>query len=224
MNDPFPNYKIDLNAVDSQTKPFRSKWIIVGVLTALLATAGAIWAAATQFNDLQRNDLRVEVMWNEVLNQYTRRANLIPNLVSVVKAYAAHESELFTQIAETRKNLANLSSAAQNSRDPQSMAKFQATQNELSVQMSRILVVAQQFPELKSGGLFQDLMAQLEGTENRIAYARQQHIGALADFNLGIRRFPVNLFAERLGLQQRPISSPATEAVDFAPVKIDLKQ
>jgi len=213
----------NFNAIGGQQKSHKGRWV-AGALIVILAVAGlTVWSAIDQYNGLQRNDVRVDFSWNEVLNQYTRRANLIPNLVSVVKSYASHESELFTQIAATRTGLSALSASAQDSRDPQILEQFQKAQNQLSAQLSRLLVVAEKYPDLKSSALFQDLMAQLEGTENRIAYARQRYIGAIADYNFGIRRFPANLLAAQAGFKQRAATAVANETVVLQTLKIDLK-
>lgn len=224
MDDVFPKLGgTASSAVGAQPKSHKGKWV-AGTLIVILATTGlTAWFAIDQYNGLQRNDVRVDFSWNEVLNQYTRRANLIPNLVSVVKSYASHESELFTQIAATRASLSTLSASAQDSRDPQILEQFQKAQNHLSAQLSRLLVIAEKYPDLKSSALFQDLMAQLEGTENRISYARQRYIGAIADYNFGIRRFPANLLAAQAGFKQRAAIAVTNEAVVLQTLKIDLK-
>lgn len=225
MNDVFPEFgsTAAANAGTGQPKSHRGKWI-AGILVALLAVTGlAAWSAAGQYNELQHNDVRVDVCWHNVLNQYTRRANLIPNLVSVVKSYAAHESELFNQLAATRASLASLAASVADGRNPDSSNSFQVAQNKLSAQLTRLLVVAEQYPELKSSALFQDLMAQLEGTENRIAFARQKYIESVADYNFGIRRFPTSLIAAQAGFKQKATITVDNEAVVLAPLKLDLK-
>jgi LemA protein len=225
MNDVFPEFgnTAAANAGTGQPKSHKGKWI-AGILVALLAVTGfTAWSAVGQYNELQHNDVRVDVCWHNVLNQYTRRANLIPNLVSVVKTYAAHESELFNQLAATRASLAALSASVADGRNPDNSNAFQAAQNKLSAQLTRLLVVAEQYPELKSSALFQDLMAQLEGTENRIAYVRQKYIESVADYNFGIRRFPTSLIAAQAGFKPKATITVDNEAVVLAPLKLDLK-
>ena len=197
MHDTFP--ALDLGAPASS---HAGRWIALGGIVALVAAMLVAWAGVGQYNDLQTNDARLAFSWNQVINQYTRRADLVPNLVAVVRAYTRHEDALFTQIATTRTQLHGLAGAAR-SGDPQKLAQFQAAQSQLSTQLGRLLVVAERYPELTSAALYQDLMVQLEGTENRLAYARQQYFGSLADYNLGLRRFPGNLLAQRVGMHEK---------------------
>jgi LemA protein len=150
------------------------KWWGILLVVMLVVISGSY--VISQYNGLQDRDKDVDAQWAYVLNQYTRRADLIPNVVTVVKTYAAQESALFTEIAQARQRIATLSAAAGNSRDPGVLQQFQAAQKDLSAPLSRLLLVAERYPELKSSGLYQDLLIQLEGTENRISYARQRYI------------------------------------------------
>lgn len=223
MSDIFPDFggANGATATIAATPPTRrGRWIAAGVLAALAAIGLTAWSSVSQFNQLQHNDVRVDALWTNVVTQYTRRANLIPNLVSVVRSYAAHESALLNQIASTRAGLASLSDDGGN---PARQAQFQKAQNELSAQLSRLLMVVEKYPELKSNELFQDLMVQLEGTENRIAFASMQYTEGLADYNYGIRRFPVNLVAAQLGFKPRQGVAQADESALLKPLTVDLK-
>jgi LemA protein len=216
MNDTFPNIKLPAESVPAPSHA--GKWIAGAVLVALLA--GTAWFAIKQHNELQHNDLAVGLSWNLVINQYTRRSELVPNLVAVVKSYAAHETDLFEQINATRGNLASLSAG---STDPRQLAQFHLAQKQLAGQVSRLLVVAEKYPELKSSELYQNLMVQLEGTENRLAYARAQYMEVVANYNYGILSFPGSLFAARSGFKPRAVTAFADEAVVMRPQAVDLK-
>jgi len=170
-----------------------------------------------QYNDLQRNDVAADTSFSMVINQYTRRSELVPNLVAVVKSYGAQESALFSEIAATRARLPGLPT------DEAGMQRFNAAHNQLAGQMSRLLLVAEKYPELKASSLYQDLMVQLEGTENRLAYARQYYLASVADYNFGIRRFPGNLLAAQAGFKARPTTHFAAPAVVVRPVSVDMK-
>lgn len=208
MNDTFP-------ALDMGTPvPSRSGlWIALAVLIVLLTTGLLAWVGISQYNTLLTNEARVGFAWNQVINQYTRRADLVPGLVSVVRAYTEHEDELFDQITTARTRQGGLAEGVRAGDDLQKLAQFQAAQGQLSLQLARLLAVADRYPALTSGALYQDLMAQLEGTENRLAYARQQYFENLADYNLGLRHFPGNLIARRAGLQPKQPVALADERI-----------
>jgi LemA protein len=200
----------------------RARYLVLGLIVALSVAALGAWSLVGQYNELQHNDIRVDYSWKQVINQYTRRADLVPNLVTVVKGYAAHESALFAEIAATRAGLAKLTPPSQ-AADRSTVAQFESAQKQLAGQVSRLIVVAERYPDLKASTLYQDLMVQLEGTENRIAYARQQYIGSVADHNFGLRRFPTNIMAERAGLKLRETAEFADTAVVIKPVVVNLK-
>lgn len=199
--------------------PVSRRWI--GGVAACVVLALSAWWGVNCYNELQRSDVQLDTTWNQAINQYTRRSELVPNLVAVVKSYATHESALFTQIAATRSSLAAIGATAPG--DPRRVEQFQATQNQLAGQLSRLLVIAEKYPELKASALYQDLMVQLEGTENRIAYARQQYLGAVADYNVNVRSFPGNLVAAQAGLKVREAGAFADETRVRLPLVVDLK-
>ena len=153
------------------------------------------------YNAIQQKDEAVNAAWSEVLNQYQRRADLVPNLVNVVKGYAAHEKDVLTQVTEAR---ARVGSVQVNADDPQSLKQYQEAQGALSSALSRLLVVSENYPNLKADTGFRDLQAQLEGTENRITVARNRYIQTVQEYNITVRRFPVNLTARMFGYQTKP--------------------
>ncbi|MEK9133809.1 MAG: LemA family protein, partial [Pseudomonadota bacterium] len=138
------------------------------------------------YNTLQTTDEQIKAGWAEVLNQYQRRADLVPNLVNVVKGYAGHEKEVLTRVTEARAKVGSIQATPDLINDEQAFARFQAAQGEMSSALSRLLVVAENYPQLKADGLFRDLQAQLEGTENRITVARNRYIQAVQAYNVTV--------------------------------------
>lgn len=177
-------------------------------LLALLALAAALLSGCG-YNKIQASDEQVSAAWSEVLNQYQRRADLIPNLVQVVQGYASHEKEVLTRITEARSNVAGIKATPELVNDPQAFARFQAAQSELSGALSRLLLVVENYPNLKADANFRDLQAQVEGTENRITVARNRYIQAVREYNVTVRVFPSNLTAMAFGY--RPKASFAIE-------------
>jgi LemA protein len=179
------------------------------------------------YNTLQSTDEGIKAAWAEVLNQYQRRADLVPNLVNVVKGYAAHEKEVLLGVTEARAKVGSIQATPELINDEQAFAKFVAAQREMSSALARLLLVAENYPRLKADAVFRDLQAQLEGTENRIAVARNRYIKAVQEYNVTVRQFPSNLTAMLFGFKLKPgftvedekaISKPPT--VDFtAPAK-----
>jgi LemA protein len=176
------------------------------------------------YNTIQTQDEQVKSAWSEVLNQYQRRADLIPNLVNTVKGYAAQEQTVLLGVTQARARVGSIQATPELVNDPAALAKFQAAQGELSGALCRLMVVAENYPQLKSDQNFRDLQAQLEGTENRITVARNRYIQSVQGYNSFIRSFPVNLTAMMFGYKTKPnfaveneaaISKPPT--VDFAP-------
>ncbi|KAA3655162.1 MAG: LemA family protein [Proteobacteria bacterium] len=151
------------------------------------------------YNQIQINDEKVTAAWAEVLNQYKRRADLVPNLVNVVKGYADHEREVLTQVTEARANVAGVKVTPELLNDPAAMAQFQQAQANLSGALSRLLVTVERYPDLKADASFRDLQAQLEGTENRVTVARNRFIEAVQTYNISVRTFPNNLTAMVMG-------------------------
>lgn len=156
------------------------------------------------YNTLQSTDEAVKSNWSEVVNQYQRRADLIPNLVNTVKGFAAQEKEILLGVTNARARVGSIQATPELVNDPAAFAKFQAAQGELSSALSRLLVVSENYPQLKSDANFRDLQAQLEGTENRIAVARNRYIKAVQDYNVTVRSFPSNLFAMAFGYKTKP--------------------
>ena len=155
------------------------------------------------YNTIQSKDEAIKASWSEVLNQYQRRADLVPNLVNTVKGYAAHEEAVFTQVTNARAKVGQTTLSVDDLDDAAKMAQFQAAQGELSSALSRLMVVSENYPQLKADGLFQNLQAQLEGTENRVTVARQRFIEATQDFNTFVRQFPNNLTAMIFGYKAK---------------------
>lgn len=166
-------------------------------IAALLLAASLL--SGCGYNQIQTSDEQVNAAWSEVLNQYKRRADLIPNLVQVVQGYAAHEKEVLTKVTEARAGVAGMKVTPELVNDPEAFAKFQKAQSELSGALSRLLVVAENYPQLKADASFRDLQAQVEGTENRIAVARNRYIQAVQSYNTTVRVFPNNLTAMVFG-------------------------
>ena len=151
------------------------------------------------YNAIQSKDEAVTAAWSEVVNQYQRRADLVPNLVNTVKGYAQHEEEVLTKVTEARASVGKITISANDVNDEAKLKQFQAAQGELSSALSRLMAVAEAYPNLKADELFKNLQAQLEGTENRITVARNRYIGAVQDYNTFVRSFPQNLTAKMFG-------------------------
>jgi LemA protein len=170
------------------------------------------------YNQIQTRDEAVKAAWSEVINQYQRRADLVPNLVATVKGYAAHEEQVFREVTEAR---AKVGQVTVNADDAASLAKYQAVQGELSSALTRLMAVSENYPNLKADGLFQNLQAQLEGTENRITVARNRYVKAVQDYNSYVRRFPVNLTAKVFGYAVKPNFMVGNEAAISTAPKVD---
>jgi LemA protein len=173
------------------------------------------------YNTLQSQDEQIKAGWAEVLNQYQRRADLVPNLVNVVKGYAAHEQAVLTEVTNARARVGQIQATPELANDPAALQKFQAAQGELSSALSRLLVVAENYPQLKADGLFRDLQAQLEGTENRITVARNRYIKAVQDYNVTVRQFPSNLTAMLFGYKIKPSFTVENEKEISKAPKVD---
>ena len=187
---------------------------LIGWLIPLLS----LFLGGCGYNTLQAGDEQVKASWSEVVNQYQRRADLVPNLVNTVKGYASHEQQVLTQVTEARARVGSVQATPQLLNDPQAFAKFQSAQGELTSALSRLLVVSENYPQLKADAGFRDLQAQLEGTENRITVARNRYIKAVQDYNVTVRSFPTNLTAMVFGLQVKPNFSVENErAISTAP-------
>jgi LemA protein len=187
----------------------------------LAAAAAALALGGCGYNDIQRRDEAVNAAWSEVTNQYQRRADLIPNLVETVKGFAQQEKDVLTQVTEARSRAGSVKVTPEMLNDPAALQKFQQVQGDLSSALSRLLVVVERYPELKSDKNFLELQAQLEGTENRITVARNRYIKAVQDYNVLIREFPVNLTAMVFGYKTKANFTVENErAIQTAP-KVD---
>jgi LemA protein len=162
----------------------------------LALALAAVLLAACGYNDIQALDEETDAAWSEVLNQYQRRADLIPNLVSTVKGYAAHESQTLEAVTQARANAGSIKATPELINDPLAFQKFQQAQAEVASALTRLLAVAEAYPDLKANENFRDLQSQLEGTENRIAVARKRYIDKVAQYNTTVRSFPTNLTAK----------------------------
>lgn len=171
-------------------------YLIISFMAVILSGCG--------YNTLQTTDENIKASWSEVLNQYKRRADLVPNLVNVVKGYAAHEKDVLTQVTEARAKVGSIQATPELVDDEEAFNKFIAAQGQMTSAISRLLAVAENYPQLKADGLFRDLQAQLEGTENRITVARNRYIDAVKDFNVTVRSFPTNLTAMLFGYKTKP--------------------
>jgi LemA protein len=186
---------------------------VLALVVSLLSGCG--------YNTFQTGDEAIKSAWSEVLNQYQRRADLVPNLVSTVKGYASHEKDVLTQVTQARAQVGSLQATPELINNPQAFAKFQQAQAGLSSALSRLLVVSENYPQLKADASFRDLQAQLEGTENRITVARNRYIKSVEGYNVSVRTFPNNLTAMMFGYQVKPNFSVENEqAISSAP-KVD---
>jgi len=186
-----------------------------------LAAAAALLLSGCGYNTLQTQDEQVKSAWSEVINQYQRRADLIPNLVNTVKGYAAQEQQVLLGVTQARAKVGSLQVTPELVNNPEAFAKFQAAQGELSGALSRLLVVAENYPQLKSDQNFRDLQAQLEGTENRITVARNRYIQAVQNYNVTVRSFPSNLTAMAFGYKPKPNFTVENEAAISKPPSVD---
>ena len=195
-------------------------------LRIFLAAFLVLSLSSCGYNNFQTTDEQVKASWSEVLNQYQRRADLIPNLVNTVKGFASQEQAVLLGVTNARAKVGSLQATPELINNPEAFAKFQAAQGELSSSLSRLLVVTENYPQLKSDANFRDLQAQLEGTENRITVARNRYIKSVQEYNVAVRSFPSNITAKIFGYQPKPnftvenekeISKPPTVNFDAAP-------
>lgn len=186
------------------------KWLSMALFASLLSACG--------YNDFQAKDEAVNAAWSEVINQYQRRADLIPNLVNTVKGYASHEQETLSAVTEARSRATSFQVTPEVLENPEAFQRFQQAQGELSSALSRLMAVAENYPNLKADANFRDLQVQLEGTENRITVARQRYINTVRDYNVLARSFPTNLTAMVFGYEAKPNFTVENErAISNAP-------
>ena len=192
-----------------------------GWTTRLLALLAATLLSGCGYNDFQRLDEEVKSGWSEVLNQYQRRSDLIPNIVATVKGETNFEQETLTRVVEARAKATAIQATPELVNNPEAFQKFQAVQGELSGALSRLLVVSENYPQLKANQAFQELRAQLEGTENRITVARNRYIPAVEQYNVTVRRFPGNLTAMLFGYKVKPQFTVENEREMATPPVVD---
>jgi LemA protein len=176
-------------------------------LLGLVVVLAALMLSGCGYNTLQQQDEQTKSAWSEVLNQYQRRADLVPNLVNTVKGYAAQEERVLTEVTNARASVGSIKATPELINDPEAFAKFTAAQNQLQSALSRLLVVAENYPQLKSDQNFRDLQSQLEGTENRIAVARRDYIEAVRQYNTELRTFPGLIWASTVYRSNKPMET-----------------
>jgi LemA protein len=190
-------------------------------LWAALAALVALSLTGCGYNTLQVNDEQIKSSWSEVVNQYQRRADLVPNLVNTVKGFAAQEKDVLLGVTNARAKVGSIQATPELVNNPEAFAKFQAAQGELSGALSRLLVVSENYPQLKSDANFRELQAQLEGTENRSAVARDRYIKSVQEFNVTVRSFPSNLTAMVFGYKTKPNFTVENEKEIAKPPKVE---
>ncbi len=189
-----------------------------------LAVASVLLLSGCGYNDFQRLDEQTRAAWSEVLNQYQRRADLVPNIVATVKGEAAFEQDTLTKVVEARAKATAMNVSPETLNNPESFAKFQSLQGELGGALSRLMVVSEQYPNLKANQGFSDLRVQLEGTENRITVARNRYIQAVQEYNVLARSFPSNLTAMVFSYAPKPAFTVANEAAISLPPTVDFNR
>ena len=187
--------------------------IVLLLLSVMLGGCG--------YNTLQQSDEQIKASWSEVINQYQRRADLVPNLVATVKGFASQEQQVLLGVTNARAKVGSIQATPELVNDPQAFQRFAQAQGELSGALSRLLVVAENYPQLKSDKNFLELQAQLEGTENRIAVARNRYIKAVQEYNVTVRSFPSNLTAMLFGFKEKPQFTVENEKEIARPPKVD---
>jgi LemA protein len=189
--------------------------IVATLLLSTLALGGC------GYNTLQQADEQIKASWSEVLNQYQRRADLVPNLVETVKGFAQQEQQVLLGVTNARAKVGSIQATPELVNDPAAFQRFTQAQGELTSALSRLMVVAESYPQLKSDANFRDLQAQLEGTENRIAVARNRYIKAVQEYNVTVRSFPSNLTAMVFGMKEKPQFTVENEKSIAQPPKVD---
>ena len=191
------------------------------IFAVLMLCAAALGLGGCGYNTLQSSDEQIKAAWAEVVNQYQRRADLVPNLVNTVKGFAQQEKDVLLGVTNARAKVGSVQATPELVNDPAAFQRFVAAQGELTSALSRLLVVAENYPQLKSDANFRDLQAQLEGTENRIAVARNRYIKAVQEYNVTVRSFPMNLTAMMFGFKQKPQFTVENEKEISSAPKVD---
>jgi len=187
----------------------------------LILTVAALGLGGCGYNTMQAGDQQIKAAWAEVVNQYQRRADLIPNLVNTVKGFAAQEQQVLLGVTNARAKVGSIQATPELVNDPAAFQKFTAAQGELTSALSRLMVIVEKYPELKSDQNFRDLQAQLEGTENRIAVARQRYIKSVQEYNTTVVQFPTNLTAMVFGFKEKPQFTVENEKAIATPPKVE---
>ncbi len=193
------------------------------LIITLVACIALLGTGGCGYNTIQQQDEQITAAWSDVVNQYKRRADLIPNLVNVVKGYASHEQEVLTKVTEARTKATSLTVDASVLSNDEAFKRFQEAQGALSGSLSRLLAVAENYPQLKADANFRDLQAQIEGTENRITVARTRYIEAVRGYNITIRSFPSNLTAKMFGYSVKPNFTVENEKEIAEPPKVSFQ-
>lgn len=193
------------------------------MIVLAILTLAAVFGIGV-YNKLVTGDENVTASWSEVVNQYQRRADLIPNLVSTVKGFAAQEKDVLTSVVEARAKATSVQVSADALKDPAIFEKFTQAQDQLSGALSRLLVTVERYPQLKSDQHFLDLQRQLEGTENRVTVARKRYVAAVRDYNLAVRKFPGNIISDFMGFATKPNFSVTNEKEISSPPKVDFNK
>jgi LemA protein len=210
-----------------ETSPFRRRSlffkeiIMRKALSVLFLLTSVLWLSGCGYNTLQSTDEQIKASWAEVLNQYQRRTDLVPNLVKTVQGFAAQEKEILLGVTEARAKVGSIQATPELVNDQQAFNRFLDAQREMTSALSRLLAVAENYPQLKSDASFRDLQAQLEGTENRIAVARNRYIKAVQDYNVTVRSFPSNLTAKVFGYKTKPSFEVRDEEIISKPPEVD---
>jgi len=193
----------------------------MNIATRIVILALALLLSACGYNNIQKLDEQTKADWSEVINQYQRRADLVPNLVATVKGYAQQEKDILIQVTEARSRVGSIQVTPELASDPEKLKQFQDAQGSLGSALQRLMVVTENYPNLKSDQSFRDLQAQLEGTENRITVARNRYIQSVQAYNTYLRSFPQNLTAKMFGYAVKPNFTVANEAAIAAPPTVD---
>jgi LemA protein len=194
------------------------------ILLKLSALLMVLTLSGCGYNTFQTLDEEVKSNWSEVLNQYQRRADLVPNLVNTVKGYAAHEKEVLTAVADARSKVGSIQATPELLNDEAAFARFQQAQSQMTSALSRLMAVAENYPQLKADTSFLNLQAELSGTENRVAVARNRYIKAVKEYNVAVRTFPNNLTAMMFGYKTKPNFTVENEAELAKPPVVDFNK
>jgi LemA protein len=193
-------------------------------LLALLVLSATLGLGGCGYNTILAQDEQVKAAWSEVVNQYQRRADLIPSLVNTVKGFAQQERDVLEAVTNARARAGSIQATPELVNDPEAFRKFQEAQSQMTAALSRLLVVAENYPQLKSDQVFRDLQAQLEGTENRIAVARKRYIEGVQQYNTTVRQFPVNLTAKAFGYGPKANFTVESESAIAKPPAVDFSR